>query len=181
MAIDLTFEADKKLSTQDIYDIINFSIEAADDNGFVNSFIFERALYLFAAIILEPELKDELAPRVAQNINDAWDYAVENAIIEDLAVNYEIDLSQLADQGKIWFDEYVHYNCSARGLLNTIQQFSSDIVQAAAQQLQNSASNSGIQDVLKIADNWGMNNGEPVKKYNNVIQYPPQEDSLFTE
>lgn len=179
MAIDLLFEKDKSLSTQDMYDIINFSLELAEDNGFVNSFIFERAMYLFAAIVIDQDLKQELSPRIAENINDAWDYAIERGIIENLAENYENDLSTLAQLGETWFEEYVHYNCSARGLLNTIQEFSSDIVQAAAQQLQNSANASGIQDVLKIADNWGLNNIDPEKS--NIVPFPVQDDSLFTE
>ena len=37
MAIDLTLEKERSLSTQDMYDIIAFSTEAANDNGFMIS------------------------------------------------------------------------------------------------------------------------------------------------
>jgi hypothetical protein len=43
-------------------------MDAADDNGFINSFIFERALYCYAAIMLYPEHKEELAELATSNL-----------------------------------------------------------------------------------------------------------------
>ena len=58
--INLIFEHDSHLSSQDRYDIISFAMEAADDNGFINSFVYERALYCYAAIMLYPERREEI-------------------------------------------------------------------------------------------------------------------------
>ena len=44
MSINLDVEKQRKLSTQDMYDILHFAAQSAEDNGFVNSFVFERAL-----------------------------------------------------------------------------------------------------------------------------------------
>ena len=66
--INLEIEKSLTLSAQDHYDIISFAIDAADDNGFINSFVFERALYCYTFIILNPERKDELSPIAAENI-----------------------------------------------------------------------------------------------------------------
>lgn len=180
MSVDLAQEKARKLTTQDIYDIINFSTQAAEDNGFMNSFIFQRALYLFAAIVLIPERKEEIAPMVARNINEAWDSLIEDGTIEQLIQDYDADMFMLADCGQNWYDEYTAYAHSARGLLDTIQTFTGDIVQAAAEQLKNASVESGIQDVLTIADKWGMNNelGKETTS-SNVITVDP--NSLFQE
>ena len=45
-----------------------------------------------------------------------------------------------------------------RSLLNTIQEFSGDIVAAAVDQFKNAANETGVQEALEIADKWGMNN-----------------------
>ena len=58
--INLENEKSLALDAQERYDIIGFAMDAADDNGFINSFVFERALYCFAAIVLYPEHKDKI-------------------------------------------------------------------------------------------------------------------------
>ena len=175
MAIDLTLEKERSLSTQDMYDIIAFSTEAANDNGFMNSFIFNRALYLFAAIILYPEQKEEFSHIISENINTAWDKLLQEGVIDNMVKDFKTDLDMLAEYGKTWLDEYTEYAHSARGLLDTIQMFSVDIVKAAAEQLQSATTQSGVKEVLDIADKWGMNNQIVDEKE----ALPASSDSLF--
>lgn len=175
MAIDLTLEKERSLSTQDMYDIIAFSMEAANDNGFMNSFIFNRALYLFAAIILYPENKEEYSHIIAENINTAWDKLFQEGVIDNMTKDFKVDLEMLAEYGKVWFDEYTEYAHSARGLLDTIQMFSGDIVRAAAEQLRSATVQSGVQEVQEIAEKWGMNNQIADEKQ----ALPASTDSLF--
>lgn len=184
MSLNLDYEQVKKLSSQDMYDIIDFSIQAAEDNGFMNSFIFNRAIYLFAAIKLYPERKDELASLVATNINLAWDELISDGTIGEMLAGYEEDLEELAKNAQIWFDEFGSYIHSARGLLNTLQEFTGDIVQQAANTLQQTAKDSGVQEVIDIAEKWGSNNNPNSALGEAAI--PVQEeviatDSLFEE
>lgn len=158
MNFNIEHELSRKLSTQDMYDIISFAVDAAMDNGFVNSFVFGRALYLYAAIVLNQDRKEDIAHMVAENINDAWDSLIEDGTIEDLANKYSMEMEMLAEQGETWLKEYIEYAHSARGLLNTIQEFSGDIVASAAEQLKKASQEAGVEDVLRIADEWGMNN-----------------------
>lgn len=171
--IHIKIEKDRKLSTQEIYEIIDFSVQAAYDNGFMNSFIFERALYLFAAIRFYEDRKDELAPMIAENINKAWDMLIADGTIEEMIENYRLDLNNLAEIGLAWFEEYTNYACSARGLLNTLQDFTGDIVNQAVSALQKTADETGVQQVLEVADKWGMNNGLPKTEQETAS------DSLF--
>lgn len=156
--MDLSKEKESRLSTRDRYDILTFAIEAADDNGFVNSFIFERALYCYAAIVLtEDDLQEDIRSKVTENLVDAWDYLIQNNIIQDLMKEYSEELNQLADESVIWFDEYNKYAVSARGILSLVEQFTGDALSSAASALRDTAEETGITNILNIADEWGMN------------------------
>lgn len=166
MAIDIKVEKELALNSQQIYDIFDFSTQAAYDDGFMNSYIFERALYIFTAIELIEDT-DELKSLAAQNINDAWDYMIKENIIDDLQAQYENDCNYIADNGMQWFEDYTAYAHSARGLLDNIQMFAGDIMSNAAQQFKSLNEGSDIQKMLEVADSWGMNNE------------PQVEDSVF--
>lgn len=160
MAINLNEHKTLCLSAQERYDIIDFATQAAEDNGFMNSFIFERALWLFAAIRLCEDRRSEITTLVADDLLNAWDTLLADGTIEDMVANFERELDVLAEEGRIWLEEYTAYAHSARGLLSTLQQFSGDIVRNAAQQFQNMQANGDLQQVFDIASNWGMNNGQ---------------------
>lgn len=173
--MNLEFEKNRKFSTQDIYDILAFAVDAAEDNGFMNSFVFNRAMYEYAAIIAFQEDKSELAAQVAQNINTAWDYMIENGYIEKLAKEYEDDMNNLADLGELWMKEYSDYVHSARGLLDSVKTISGDILSAAKAQLSQTAQDEGVSNLIQIAENWGMNNSLPEETESKK----EENDSLF--
>jgi len=155
--MNLAQEKTCSLSARDRYDILTFAISAADDNGFVNSFIFERAMYCYAAIILtEDDMKDDIRARVSENIIDAWDYLVQNNIIQELRDRYADDLDYLAKEGGVWLDEYDTYATSARGILSLVETFTGSAVSDAVNALRATAEESGVANVINIAQDWGM-------------------------
>lgn len=165
--MDLSKEKESKLSSRDRYDILTFAIEAADDGGFVSSFIFERAIYCYAAVVLaEDNLKDDIRSKVADNLIDAWDYLVQNNIIQELKDEYQKEFDLLAEEGEIWLEEYELFSSSARGVLSVVEQFTGDSVVNAAAALKDTAEQTGVANILEIADEWGMNrrNLVPEKK-----------------
>lgn len=178
--MDLSKEKSNRLSAKDRYDILTFAIEVADDNGFVNSFIFERAIYCYAAIILtEDELKDNIRSKVAEDLIEAWDYLVQSNIIQELMEEYSNELNVLADEGAIWFEEYDKYATSARGILSLVEEFTGSAVTNAASALQNTAEETGISNIIQIADEWGMNR-EAVKPERVKKDYEEKDiESLF--
>lgn len=157
--IDLEYEKNRKLSTQDMYDIVSFSVDSAYDNGFMNSFIFERALYVFAAAILFEDSRKEITELASKNMNEAWDKTLELGLIDKLYNDYQEEMNSLADCGKVWFDEYSAYAHSARGVLDVFQNISGNFLQSSLKQIRDAAQEEGISNVLDIADKWGMNNG----------------------
>lgn len=200
MAILFETETAKKLTSQDMYDIIHFAAQSAEDNGFVNQFVFERALYAYAAIILYPERKEELGRIVSDNILDAWDALLIDGTIADMNENFAVDMDALGRIGSVWLDDYIKYLQSARGILSSFQEFSGDIIQTAVEKFKTVSDEVGANQVLEIANNWGMNNnpekevqaiankekpkfeivGEPEKVVDNVLE-PKISESEETE
>jgi len=158
MTIAFKSEKNSKLTSQDIYDIIHFAAQSAEDNGFVNQFVFQRALYAYAAIILYPERKAEIGRMISENLLDAWNALLEDGTVEDMYDKYQTELNLLADNGAVWFTDYVKYLQSARGVFSVFQSFSGDIVNESVKRFKNAFSENDAQDVLDIVDKWGMNN-----------------------
>lgn len=158
MAILFETETAKKLTSQDTYDIIHFAAQSAEDNGFVNQFVFERALYAYAAIILYPDRKEELGRMVSDNILDAWDALLADGTIADMNENFAVDMDALGRIGSVWLDDYIKYLQSMRGVFSVFQNFSGDIVESTVNRFKDAFSESDAQTVLDIADKWGMNN-----------------------
>lgn len=158
MAIIPNLETTRKLTSQDIYDIIHFSAQSAEDNGFVNQYVFERALYAYAAIILYPDRKEEIGRMVSNNILDAWDALVSDGTTSDMEKNFSSDIKILGEVGSVWLDDYIKYLQSARGILSTFQTFSGDIVESTVNRFKDAFNESDAKTVLEIADKWGMNN-----------------------
>lgn len=158
MAILFETETAKKLTSQDMYDIIHFAAQSAEDNGFVNQFIFERALYAYAAIILYPDRKEEIGSMVSNNILDAWDALLANGTIADMNENFAVDMDALGRIGSVWLDDYIKYLQSMRGVFSVFQNFSGDIVESTVNRFKDAFNESDAQTVLDIADKWGMNN-----------------------
>ena len=142
----------KILSAQDRYDVISFAMEAADDNGFINSFIFERALYVYAAIMLYQERKEEIAELAADDLLNAWQTLVMDETIDDMRENYTEILEVLVREAEIWNEEYQAWAHSVRGILDVVQGFSGDIMQAAAGRLTETAEQTGVTQLLETAE-----------------------------
>lgn len=156
--IKLKEEKDCALSAKDRYDILNFAINDAFTGEFVSSFIYERALYCYAAIILMEDNADEIRAAISEDLIAGWDKLVkETDIIQEMSEKYNSDLALLAEEAWLWFDEYNKYATSARGVLNLVEQFSGDIVANAANTLRTTAEETGVSNVIQIADDWGMN------------------------
>lgn len=159
--LDIALEKEKTLSTQEIYEILDFAVQAAEDNGFINSFVFVRAMYMYAAIRLYEDRREELQQMINSDLLGSWDELVKDGTIENMNKDFYVDMNLLADYGQVWMDEFTAYAHSARGLLNTIQEFSADIVEQATQRLSSVVSNDDVKKVTDIAQEWGLNNDVP--------------------
>lgn len=159
---DIEYEKSKKISTEQMSMILDMAAQAASDGGFISSYIFYRAVYVFAAQVLYPEKKDTIASTVGvgYDIRLAFDLLVQDGTIEDMQTKYKTDLEELDKNAEIWCQEVADYQQSARGILDTVNTLSGDIVKSAAEQLQKAA-NGDVKIIQDFADKWGFDRPTP--------------------
>lgn len=158
MITDLETELNRTLTTEQVTMILDFAIQTAEDRGFVNRYIYQRAIYVFAAVVLFPERKEEITNIIGSDydIRLAWDALLKDGTIKKMTDDFSNDLEYLGNVAEDWFEDYSDYVHSARGILAMVNEFSGNIVEAAVERLQGVA-DSNIGDVLKIAESWGLN------------------------
>ena len=159
---DIEYEKNKKLSTEQVSMILDLAAQAASDGGFISSYIFYRAAYVFAAQVLYPEKKDTIASTVGQgyDIRLAFDLLVQDGTLEDMQTTYEADMEKLDSAAEVWYYEVSDYQQSARGILDTINTLSGDIVKSATEQLQQVA-NGDVKVIQEFANRWGFDRPTP--------------------
>lgn len=165
----LSMEKKCQINAQERYDIINFALEAANEDGFINQFIYERSLYLYAAI-LKLDISEKLREAITVNPLTAWDMAIEDGTIDKLSNNYGPDLDYLAEDAATIVDDYANYQISVRGTLANFQGVTDTMIEDAAKGYEQVKKESGLENIVDIADYWGMNN--------EVVE--PDADSLFS-
>lgn len=159
--ISIETEKNRKLTTEQICVVEDYAAQAANDNGFINRFIFERAIFVFAAIAMFPDRKDEIDALVGSgyDIRLAFDWLVENGFIEKMCTEkeYSLDMENLLSIGNVWLEDVEKYEHSVLGLVGSINDFSGDILKNAVERLE-SVSGGNIDEIRDIADRWGLNN-----------------------
>lgn len=158
---DLKYEKNKKISTEQMSMILDLAAQAASDGGFMSSYIFYRAMYVFAAQVLYPEKKDVIASSIGSgyDIRLAFDLLVKDGTIEDMQSHYQDEMKELDTQGLIWMNEVREYQQSARGLVDSVNTISGDIVKTAVEQLQNVAKGD-VKVINDFADHWGFDRAD---------------------
>ena len=167
------------LTSQEIYDMINSCIEEAEDNGFLNQFVFERALVCHEVLLLIEDLDDIDGPMVAENPLTAFDHFLEMGYIQNLVKNHTATVDYIGKIAAQYFEDYEKYLLSIGGVLNKAEIFSSEVLQNMAGQFNDLTKNGDIQETLKIANDWGMNRQPP--QVENPVDSKQILDSLFVE
>ena len=140
------------LTSQEIYDMINSCLEEAEDNGFLNQFVFERALVCHEVLLLIEDLDDIDGPMVAENPLTAFDHFLEMGYIQNLVKNHTATVDYIGKVAAQYFEDYEKYLLSVGGVLNKAEIFSSEVLQNMAGQMNELTKNGDIQETLKIAD-----------------------------
>lgn len=179
--IDLTKEKSYKISTQDVYDIVSYAVDSADDMGFINPFVLERVLYEYAVLDVYPEERDEYQSKVASNPNTAWDDMVKAGVIDRLLDEYGDDLAHIAEVANQWVEGYESYAHSIRGAADTLQNTMNAVSKYAMTNLEKTADNEALRQVMEVADKWGMNNGIEYEKKPLRLVKDDDDKSLFKE
>lgn len=183
--IDISKEKNRKISTQDVYDVVSLAADAANDNGFLNSFVFSRALWELTAIIINPENK-KYSPEFAKSPLKTWDVMLEDGVLDDLLENHKDEIDFVSGVAQEWFEEYGEYLSSLRSVVDDFQTIGGKLNDEALANAKSIITDDDIKDVMDIADKWGMNNvvvSDEEKAKNNNLKLVDKDDndSLFTD
>ena len=165
--IDLQIENERSIGTSDALAIVNMATQLAEINGAVSSFLYERALLMLLAQVLYPE--KNISEALCDDFGGTWDDLIEDGTIEKLNTEYGLDVEFLNSMAASWYDEYISFSQSARGVIDFVQSLAGDTFSKAKDQLQQVMDSQEIAETLNIANNWGMNNGISA----------PDDDNLF--
>lgn len=165
------------LTSQEIYDMINSCLEEAEDNGFLNQFVFERALVCHEVLLLIEDLDDIDGPMVAENPLTAFDHFLEMGYVQNLIKNHAATVDYIGKIAAQYFADYEKYLLSIGGVLNKAEIFSSEVLQNMAGQMNDLTKNDEIKETLKIAKEWGMDRQPP--QVENPVDSEKVLNSLF--
>lgn len=152
--INLEELQDIAFDTQEQYDIINAALDNAEDNGFLNAFVFERALICHEILHLNIDFDedDPTTEEVNNNPLIAFDHYVAQGYVTQLSQEYKATADYMSKLAATYFEDYREYLLSLGGVINKSEIFSSQVLQNMAKQLQGVTENSEIKDVLNIAN-----------------------------
>ena len=160
--MNLEQEKNNIFTPQETYEIISAAIDMADDEGFINSYVFERALYVCAARVLYEDKTEQINTSLLENGSPliTWKELLDDGTIDQMAAEHPESLDRLGSLGEIWFEEYTEAAHSLRSLIDVIQTFTDGMAGSVTKQLDMFKQDSDIQGVVDIADKWGLNRGD---------------------
>jgi len=152
----LNFSEEKKmtLTTQDVYDIFVFAQQAANDD-FFNSFIFERAIWVYAAILFYQDRKEEISSMAANNILEAYYALLQDGTLEKISQDFAVDMNIITQLAENWYEEAAEHFCSPRALLSAFDKFSGNIMEEAMKNFKEAASDENVRAIEEFTKNWG--------------------------
>jgi len=151
-------EKNNVFTPQEVYEIISSAIDMADDDGFVNSFVFERALYVCAARVIYEDKFDQINTSLVENGSPliTWKELLDDGTIDQMVAEHNESLDYLASLGQNWFEEYTEAAHSLRSLVDVIQTLMDGLAGNMGKQLDLFKQDADVQNVINIADKWGL-------------------------
>ena len=161
--MNLEQEKNNVFMPQEVYEIISAAIDMADDDGFINSYVFERALYVCAARTLYEDKADQVNTSLLENGSPlvTWKELLDDGTIDQMIAEHSESLDYLAFLGENWFEEYTEAAHSLRSLVDVIETLMGGMAENMGKQLDMFKKDAEVQNVIDIADKWGLDrNGE---------------------
>lgn len=158
--VNITLEKQSKITSTDINNLLAFAMEQSETDGFLNRFVFERAMYLYLYLLLcdESEKDGIRSVLTSEGVLVAWQSLVADGKVDSLLANHETEVQLVQDAGDAVFADYKSYSESFRGAFCNVQERASSNMEKVASQMAAIMDSDKYQDVLAIADKWGANN-----------------------
>ena len=146
--LDYKLERVIKLSTKEAEIVLDFATQAANDNGYMSSLVFQKAVYVFAAMVLYPDRKEEISAAIGgqYDISVIYDKLNTEKLFDKMDDEFAETMQYLREVSIDWFEDAKSYAHSARGLLDSLNTLSGDVVKS-----------DDVATVLQIGDALGVN------------------------
>ncbi len=177
MAINIKKEEENVFNPQMIYNATANAVMDAYDDGFMNQYIMEHALYCHLLAQLkyqdDEEECEEISAKIHKNPLVFWMENIEE--IKEMVDNYEDDLMEVSRISEKWYSDYTAYAYSMRGMLDNLSDIMTGVTQRAEDELQQLNTNGDFEEVRKIAQKWGIDNSNDslFDNTNNTVAKKP--------
>lgn len=149
--IKVWLEKDAKLTAQEVNAILTCAFDDATADGFVNKFVFERALYPYTYAVLTAKNGEENSFNDLSPL-DAWNKMLLDGTIEKMSTEYETEIAILQDAATDVFDEYCRYNNSVHGITKNVRAILNEFAEA----LRSAVDAEQYKEIMDIASKWGL-------------------------
>lgn len=158
--INMELEKNSALAAKDVNSLLAFAVGEAETDGFLNRFVFERAAYTYLYILLaeEDERKEILDSVNEVGTLETWQALVASGKIEEMLDKHAVEVEQVTKASDAIFDDYSDYSMSVRAALVNMQAISNNVMHNAMQEMSKNISSEQYQDIMSIAEKWGMTN-----------------------
>lgn len=171
ITINIPVEKEYFITPQQTYDIISAAIEDAYDNGFINKYVFYRAMLSHLYVTLE-DLDETNAAEEHMNVHiSPLGYWYEHIdVISDMIDKYQKEMNYLEETTSQWIQDYIEFAYSTRGMIDNLSDLMEDMTQRAEDDLLSIKAQDQLKTAMEIADKWGMNNDVEVDIQDETIE-----------
>lgn len=159
MIVNIETEKNLTVTSEEVNTIVASAINEADNNGFVNRFVFSRAMwvYLYLMLLEDADAKKALKKRInKEGVLNLWDSLVKDGSIGNMLATHEEDVNFVAEVANEMYDSYVQFNQSIRGTIVNIQELGSEMIQSAMGSMNKMLADGKYAEVMNIAQQLGF-------------------------
>lgn len=150
-------EKELKLSAGEINAILSFAFGEATNNGFVNRFVFERAMYVYAYVVLMGKNIDVDDDILDDNVLNVWNTILLDGTVERMTKEYENELVVIQNAAADIFEDYRDYQRSVRGVAGALGDAIDNVLGQLSSIAKDGLTPEQYREIMDIASKWGLN------------------------
>lgn len=153
------WNAKPSIPNANVIAVIESVINGAEVDGFVNPVAVGTMLWLHVAVMLMPEIADEIGKiSETDGVFAALDKLQADGTIAKLIDEHEADVAYVFNLANLWYKQYAKFNPTLAGQVGKLSFLTEDFVKDALEGLQKVLSEGNAEKVMQIAEAWGMDN-----------------------
>lgn len=154
----LIFSSKERLSSLQTNSVVSMAVGDAEVHGFVDPFVFERAVAVYGAILfMEEDKAGETRAKIEESgILAAYDTLVEDGTLSSIYEAHGDAFNVLMDDAEATYDAYVKYAQSIRGAVDSLQDYGQGIIDEAMKKMTSMLESPAYKQVMEKAQELGF-------------------------